>query len=92
MGPCYRCATGGFPIVMKAEISHVGRCDICKNPASYVQTLGSGRFFRYCEQHVPEGVQRAAQRKAQKTSAATANGPQMKAATSESTGEINKAD
>ena len=78
--------------LMKAEISHVGRCDICKNPASYVQTLGSGRFFRYCEQHVPEGVKRAAQRNAQKTTAATATGPQANAATTDSAGENGKAE
>jgi len=74
---------------MKAEISHVGRCDICKNPASYVQTLGSGRFFRYCEQHVPEGVMRAAQRNAQKA-AATTSGPRVNPATTDSASESSE--
>jgi hypothetical protein len=80
--------SGGFPTTMKAEISHVGRCDICKNPASYVQTLGSSRFFRYCEQHVPEGVMRAAQRNAQKA-AATTSGPRANPATSDSASKEN---
>jgi hypothetical protein len=73
---------------MKAEISHVGRCDICKNPASYVQTLGSSRFFRYCEQHVPEGVMRAAQRNAQK--AATTSSPRINPATTDAASENSK--
>jgi hypothetical protein len=76
---------------MKAEISHVGRCDICKNPASYVQTLGSGRFFRYCEQHVPEGVKRAAERNAQKA-ATTTSRSQINPATTDAASENSKAE
>lgn len=82
---------GGYSIIMKAEISHVGRCDICKNPASYVQTLGSGRFFRYCDQHVPEGVKRAADRNAQKSGTVTSRA-QVNAVTPDQAGENSKAE
>jgi hypothetical protein len=52
---------------MKAEISRVGRCMVtheekpCGKPAAYVQIWSASRVFRYCEEHVPPNVKKAAQ-------------------------------
>ena len=51
---------------MKAEVSHVGRCMVshegkpCNRPAAYVQIWSASRVFRYCDEHVPLRVKRAA--------------------------------
>lgn len=45
---------------MKAVKTHTGRCDTCGEPAAYAQILGSGRYFRYCEEHVPGAIKRTA--------------------------------
>ncbi len=49
--------------MIKAKKSLVGRCDIsgCGKPAAYVQNLPGSRFFRYCEEHAPAGVKKAAE-------------------------------
>jgi len=54
---------------MNAKRSHVGRCDTtnCAKPTAYVQILPGNRYFRYCEDHVPENVKRAAEKAEEKT-------------------------
>jgi hypothetical protein len=46
---------------MKAVKTHVGRCDICGEPAAYKQILPGGRSFLFCEEHAPLLVKKQAE-------------------------------